>query len=318
MDIAAYYLVAFLSAAVLLAVALRWIDGHARRAPIGPASALVAAVAVLTLCLNWTACDLSGATWVREFTRQKLECTEPGGVLVSQGDDDTFPLWYVHDVLHVRPDVVLLDRAMLAGAFLRADRDPSGWYLQRLERDGVPVPLSIPPAGAQRTALGNDGALIQVLSQQLRGKPIFITGQGTEPPGDSAHAFQHWIAGHFQTLPVGLVLYLHPKDQPVDLPRLVRRNEELWSTRITLPDLRSIRTDEELDAGYMSNQYATMLLNFGGLREISGDLAGAEAVYTRLAHWEPQFRPAADALSAVRLQRSKLERHAAAKTANRS
>ena len=55
---------------------------------------------------NWSACDLSRATWVRELARQKLEAADPGSVLITQGDSDINPIWYVHDVLKVRPDIV--------------------------------------------------------------------------------------------------------------------------------------------------------------------------------------------------------------------
>src|SRR5262249_15302298 len=88
-DIAPYYLTAWLMAALLVSEGLelrttaagRWRGASWLAVSLGPVM-LVTAVS-----RNWERCDLSRATWVREFARQKLLNTDPGGVLISSGDD---------------------------------------------------------------------------------------------------------------------------------------------------------------------------------------------------------------------------------------
>lgn len=299
-DIAAYYLEPLLAAFALLAAAVSRID----RLPQGrirwaPASALVLVLAGLQLVRNLSACDLSRATWVREFTRQKLESTAPNAVLITEGDDDTFPTWYVHDVLKVRPDVLLFDRIFSAGAWRDYDLDPSLWYYHRLRREGLNVRVTPPEDPATLQSLLHEGQLVDSLTHELRNRPIYLTGASRVPRAVGMD-FTRWASARYDVLPVGLVLELHPKSKRVNVSQLLRRNEALWREHIRLPDLHGVRTDEDLDSDYLGSQYASMLVNFGNLKEMTGDLRGAEALYRRAAEWNPHFRSAAEALAAVR------------------
>ena len=303
-DITAYYLAAWIVAAALTAVALDALWARARR----PGSQAVLAIAVcswlfvLPLARNWRGCDLSSAIWVREFTRQKLECTDPGGVLISAGDDDTFPLWYVHDLLKVRPDVTQVDRRMASGMWSRRDADPSLWYLYRLRCQGVNAPVTVPREFARRAYLGSDGYLIDLLNGPLRGRPLCATFFNSHDPMEKdARVFFRWAAARYQILPLGLVLRLQPIRRPVDLKALIAENERQW-TRITQPDLRGVRTDGELASDYILNHYTCSLINFGGLYELAGDRARAGALYRRAAAWAPGYKPAAAALAPLQRQ----------------
>ncbi|MBI3909421.1 MAG: DUF2723 domain-containing protein [Armatimonadetes bacterium] len=307
-DIASYYLPVWMVAATLLTVAL---DAAARRAqalwsgltrifPYGSAAAVFVLLIGMLLLRNWSACDLAAATWVREFARHKLENADPGSVLITQGDQDMFPIWYVRHVLHIRPDVTPLDRSIINGTWTDYDREPSLWYLRHLRRLGMNVPLDVPADPAQRVLLGQDRFLIRLLTEALRERPLCITFATTSTvPGASKPYFLRWAEERYHMLPLGIILRLHPKSQPVHLAALLRQNERLWS-QMALPDTRGVRTDQDLDPRYLANHYACMLVNFGGLREMAGDLAGAEALYLRAAEWAPRYRPATEALASVR------------------
>jgi hypothetical protein len=236
---------------------------------------------------------------VYQAARDKLESADPGGVLISSGDDDTFPLWYVHDLLKVRPDVFQVDRRMAGGMWSGSDRDAGLWYVHRLRCQGLNAPLTLPRDTTRRAYLGGDGCLIDLLTGPLRGRPLCMTFfPSKDPPEKDGRVFFRWAAAHFHVLPLGLVLRLQPGSRSVDLRGLIRDNEQLWA-RIARPDLQGVRTDDELDSDYYPNHYACSLVNFGGLYELAGDRARAGALYRRAAAWAPGYKPAAAALASL-------------------
>jgi hypothetical protein len=301
-DIAPYYLTVWMVAASLLAVAANVTAVHAASAGKRPALAGAALVLLIGLPLlrNWRACDLSRATWVREFARQKLEDTASHGVLITQGVDDTFPIWYVQDVLKVRPDVTAIDRRTTKFTWVFYPWDPSLWYLYRLRREGVDAPLHLPRDPAARAVAGDDEYLVDLLNRELRGRPICLAfsvpdaSSRQDPP-----SFSRWVHERYRVVPAGIALQLYPKNQPVNLNDLLAKNDRLWSS-IALPDLRGVRMDQDLDPDCVLNQYAGMLTSLGGLHQAAGDMSGAGAIYRRAEVWAPHFEPAAAALASLR------------------
>jgi hypothetical protein len=301
-DIAPYYLVAWLIGAALVPLAL---DLACRLIP-RPSTACIAAAGAAALlvtvpfCRNWSSCDLSRATWVREFARHKLENSDRDSVLITSTDNDTFPVWYVHDLLKVRPDVVHVDRAASGGTWASYQKDPSLWYLYRLRKQGIKAPMEIPRDPARWSYLSYDGYLIDLLNGPLRGRTICMTFNGTNASSDrDPGVIFRWATTNYRPLPVGIVLRLHPRNQRVDLPALVRDNEDQWA-RMTLPDLRHTRMRDELDPEYIVNHYACSLVNFGGLHEIAGNRSRAAALYRWAQEWAPGYEGAKAALAGVR------------------
>ncbi|MBM3457471.1 MAG: DUF2723 domain-containing protein, partial [Armatimonadetes bacterium] len=87
-DIAPYYLLVHAVLALGLIAAAGWVRDRVAvlRTP-HPALRLALLLPIAWMAArNWTACDLSRATWVREFARQKLESSGPDAVLITQGD----------------------------------------------------------------------------------------------------------------------------------------------------------------------------------------------------------------------------------------
>jgi hypothetical protein len=297
-DIAPYYLSIWMVGSALLSVALQALQDRWERPWRHPAvAAIVCSVLVgMPLVRNWRACDLSRATWVREFARQKLESTDPGGVLISELDSDTFPIWYDQEALHIRPDVLNVDRALLRSAWLHHDRDPSLWYLYYLRKRGANLAIQAPRDRASVAYLANDGCLVQLIGKALRGRPLCLTFSTTGQllSGDP-RMFVPWVQQRYEQLPQGIVLSLHPKNQPVNLAALLRRNERLWR-EVVLPDLSDVRLDQDLSPDYIVNHYAYMLLNFGHLHELAGDRSRAALLYRRTVEWAPNYQPAVAAL----------------------
>ncbi|MGI9626233.1 MAG: hypothetical protein ACR2QM_05300, partial [Longimicrobiales bacterium] len=67
----------------------------------------ILAVAVLPLVLNWGWANRSGDYAARDWAYNMLTSVEPYGVLFTNGDNDTFPLWYLQEVEGVRQDVTV-------------------------------------------------------------------------------------------------------------------------------------------------------------------------------------------------------------------
>ncbi|MGQ0647165.1 MAG: glycosyltransferase family 117 protein [Gemmatimonadaceae bacterium] len=64
-------------------------------------------VGLVPLVANWSAASRRDDDTTIAFARDLLNSVEPYGVLVTAGDNDTFPLWYAQEVEGVRKDVVV-------------------------------------------------------------------------------------------------------------------------------------------------------------------------------------------------------------------
>ena len=87
----------------------------------------ILALALIPLLTNWTTAPRKGQTDTRDFAADLLNSVEPYGVLVTVGDNDTFPLWYAQEVEGIRKDVVVVNTSL-------ANTD---WYARQLARRPV-------------------------------------------------------------------------------------------------------------------------------------------------------------------------------------
>jgi hypothetical protein len=89
----------------------------------------VLAVALIPLFTNWKSASRAGHTDTADFAHDMLNSVEPYGVLVTVGDNDTFPLWYAQEVEGIRRDVVVANTSLLN----------TDWYVRQLIRRPVAV-----------------------------------------------------------------------------------------------------------------------------------------------------------------------------------
>ncbi len=87
----------------------------------------VLVLALIPLAGNHLTASRKGETLARDFAYDLLQSVEPYGVLVTAGDNDTFPLWYAQEVEGIRKDVTVLNMSL-------ANTD---WYVRQLQRRPV-------------------------------------------------------------------------------------------------------------------------------------------------------------------------------------
>jgi hypothetical protein len=87
----------------------------------------VLALALVPLMGNAHWAPRSGEHDTRDFAADLLNSVEPYGVLVTVGDNDTFPLWYAQEVEGIRRDVVVANTSLLN----------TDWYVRQLIRRPV-------------------------------------------------------------------------------------------------------------------------------------------------------------------------------------
>src|SRR5207249_4104907 len=80
--------------------------------------------ALIPLAGNRLTASRAGETLARDFASDILQSAEPYGILVTAGDNDTFPLWYAQEVEGIRKDVTVVNLSL-------ANTD---WYLRQLQR----------------------------------------------------------------------------------------------------------------------------------------------------------------------------------------
>ena len=84
-------------------------------------------VAFIPMIGNWQQASRAGQTDTTDFAKDLLNSVEPYGILVTVGDNDTFPLWYAQEVEGVRKDVIVANTSLLN----------TDWYTRQLIRRPV-------------------------------------------------------------------------------------------------------------------------------------------------------------------------------------
>lgn len=126
------------------------------------AAAPVLLLALIPLVLNWSWASRRHDYSARDWAYNLLMSVEPYGLLFTNGDNDTFPLWYLQEVEGIRRDVTVMVMSYLN----------TPWYVEQIK--GLTTPC----------APGQDPLA----------DPTRITCQRPFQPENSAQLYANWAA----------------------------------------------------------------------------------------------------------------------------
>ena len=95
-------------------------------------------VPVLMAAENWDDHDRSNRYTAVEMAKNYLNSVGENGILVTHGDNDTFPLWYAQEVENVRTDVRIANTSLLG----------TDWHIDQMKwamNESAPLDLSVSP-----------------------------------------------------------------------------------------------------------------------------------------------------------------------------
>ncbi len=108
-------------------------------------TALAAFLTAVCLCVpalmaaeNWDDHDRSNRRTAPELGANYLKSVGPQGILITHGDNDTFPLWYAQEVEDVRTDVRIANTSLLG----------TDWHIDQMKwacNESKPLPLTVGP-----------------------------------------------------------------------------------------------------------------------------------------------------------------------------
>lgn len=105
---------------------------------IALASTAICLVApVIMAAQGWNDHDRSLRTLSRDCAINYLQSCAPNAILFTNGDNDTFPLWYAQEVEGIRTDVRVVNLSLLQ----------TDWYIKQMRRaayESKPVPFTVP------------------------------------------------------------------------------------------------------------------------------------------------------------------------------
>ena len=95
-------------------------------------------VAGLMAQQNWDDHDRSGRYTTRDYAKNYLSSCEPNAIIFTNGDNDTFPLWYIQEVEGFRTDVRVINLS-----YFNTD-----WYINQMRKKAYksePIKFSLTP-----------------------------------------------------------------------------------------------------------------------------------------------------------------------------
>jgi hypothetical protein len=96
------------------------------------------AVPAVMVADGWDDHDRSHRTPARDLAWNYLQSCAPNAILFTNGDNDTFPLWYAQEVEDIRTDVRVVNLSLLN----------TDWYVDQMRRkayESDPLPFSLAP-----------------------------------------------------------------------------------------------------------------------------------------------------------------------------
>lgn len=198
-----------------------------RGAALALAAVLFVAVPGWMLVENYDDHDRSGRRIATDFARNMLESTAPNAILFTNGDNDTFPLWYLQEVEGIRRDVRVVNLSLLN----------TPWYIRQLRdqwsRESAPLPMSVSDADLA----GISGPMDQRPTGPLA--PAIFQDRDVALPVDPRRFLDETIAGEVDVNQIPDRMTWRLRGSPLDENRSILYTADL----AVLDILRSVAED---------------------------------------------------------------------------
>jgi hypothetical protein len=105
-------------------------------ASAGIATVVALIIPTLMAAENWDDHDRSGRFTALEVAKNYLNSCDKNAILFTNGDNDTFPLWYAQEVEGIRTDIKVVNLSLFN----------TPWYIDQMKRasyDAAPIPSSL-------------------------------------------------------------------------------------------------------------------------------------------------------------------------------
>ncbi len=185
------------------AAAIEWLASRIKSESTRPMIAIVTTVLlffaapVMLLANNYSMNDRSGNYVAWDYSYNMLMSCEPNGILFTNGDNDTFPVWYLQEVAGIRKDVRLVNLSLLN----------TGWYIKQLKVRDPKVPISFSEQYVDRYLEDNTAeALVQRFWPAEKQKVELNTAEGK----------MSW------TLPAAMYVNIPGREDPNRAPNFLR------------------------------------------------------------------------------------------------
>jgi hypothetical protein len=90
------------------------------------------ALPALPLAANYHGADRTGDFVARDYGANMLASVEPDGIIFTNGDNDTFPLWYLQEVEGFRKDISVVNLSLLN----------TPWYMLQIKHHDPATPMN--------------------------------------------------------------------------------------------------------------------------------------------------------------------------------
>jgi len=136
------YVASFYAFAIFIGLGVLFIFDFLSKKTNAKTASIIATVVglvipALMVAEGWDDHNRSKRTMSRDFAVNYLNTCAPNAILFTNGDNDTFPLWYAQEVEGIRTDVRVVNLSLLQ----------TDWYINQMRRaayESAPVPFTIP------------------------------------------------------------------------------------------------------------------------------------------------------------------------------
>jgi tetratricopeptide (TPR) repeat protein len=265
-----YFFAVFIGigAAWLLASIAERVRGRGKEAfsCVVPAGALIVILSILPARHNWFTHDRSNNYLAQDYAYNMLAGLEPDAIIFTNGDNDTYPLWYLQQVERFRTDVRVANLSLLN----------TDWYLRQLRDRDPRAPLSLTDGEIARMrpialkgggiAWKRDQAVQRIVTESNWKRPIYFAV--TVP-------LEIWqpYARHLEMQGIARRLVPVEGEDRINEYLLARNLDEIYRFRGILTADGAIDTSvyKDDDTRVMFVNFAVAAAQLGQQRAIAGD-----------------------------------------------